>query len=116
FVEMVKARTADMVQGIAAPGTNERLLFARHVAETKGYDTRTDAARERLKQYLLDSLSRVLSEQASYAKMIESARMLGDPSEEFAERSRLFRNRGLSSDTSLMPNFAIERALAALKA
>jgi hypothetical protein len=116
FVEAVKARATDLVDGIAMPGNNERLLFARHAVETKGYDTKTEAARARLKQYLLDGLARVLSEQAGYAKMIESARLLGDPSEEFAERSRLFRNRGLSSDTSLMPNFAIERALASLKA
>jgi SAM-dependent methyltransferase len=116
FVEAVKARATDLIQGMATPGNNERLLFARHLIETKGYDTNSEAARARLKQYLLDSLTRVLGEQASYAKILESARMLGDASEEFAERSRLFRNRGLSLDTSLMPNFAIERALASLKA
>jgi SAM-dependent methyltransferase len=47
--------------------------------------------------------------------MLESARMLGDPSGEFAERSKLFRDRGLSSDTSLMPNFAIERSFGSMK-
>ena len=36
---------------------------------------------------------------------------LGDPSLEFAERSRLFRERGLASDTSVRVNFAIEEAL-----
>lgn len=116
FVEAIRMRASDLVQGIAVPGNNERLLFARHVADTKGYGTKTEAARERLKQYLLDRLARVLGEQASYARILESAHMLGDPTEEFAERSRLFRNRGLSSDTSLMPNFAIERSLALLKA
>jgi hypothetical protein len=116
FVKLVRTRATDLVQGIGAPGNNERLLFARHVAQTKGYGTQTEGARKRLKQYLLDRLAAVLDEQAGYAKMLESARMLGDPSDEFAERSRLFRNRGLSSDTSLMPNFAIERSLALLKA
>src|SRR6185503_13324950 len=95
-----------------APGNNERLLFARRLAETKGYDTKTDAARERLQQHLLESFARVLRENSSYARILESARMQGDASEEFAERSTLFRDRGLSSDTSLMPNFAIERSLA----
>jgi SAM-dependent methyltransferase len=116
FAEAIKARAGDLVQGIAAPDSNERLLFARHLVEMKGYEVKTEAARARLQQYLIDRLARVLNEQTGYAKILESARMLGDPSEEFAERSRLFRNRGLSSDTSLMPNFAIERALAALKA
>lgn len=116
FVELVRTRATDLVQGIGTPGNNERLLFARRVAQTKGYGTQTEAARKHLKQYLLDRLAAVLDEQAGYAKVLESARMLGDPTEEFAERSKLFRNRGLSSDTTLMPNFAIERSLALLKA
>jgi hypothetical protein len=115
FLEMIKGRADDFVQGIAAPGNNERLLFARRFFEAKGYNTKTVASRDRLKQYLLDSLARVLGENASYAKILESARMLGNSSEEFAERSKLFRDRGLSSDTSLMPNFAIERSLASMK-
>lgn len=115
FIEMVKGRADDFVQGIAAPGNNERLLFARRFFEAKGYNTKTAAARDRLKQYLLDSLNRVLSENAGYARILESARALGNPSEEFAERSKLFRDRGLSADTSLMPNFAIERSLASMK-
>jgi SAM-dependent methyltransferase len=116
FVEAIKGRADDLIQGLVAPGGNERLLFARHVAETKGYDLKSAAARPLLKQYLLGSLARVLNEQSGFARIMESARMQGDPSEEFAERSRLFRDRGLSSDTSLMPNFAIERALNSLKA
>jgi hypothetical protein len=35
---------------------------------------------------------------------------------EFVERSRLFRTRGLSLDASLIPNYSIEQALAAMKA
>jgi SAM-dependent methyltransferase len=116
FVEAIKGRADDLVQGISAPGNNERLLLARRLFEAKGYDVKTDASRERLKQHLLSGLARVLGEQASYGKMLESARMLGDPSEEFAQRSKLFRDRGLSSDTSLAPNFAIERSLASMKA
>jgi hypothetical protein len=115
FLEAIKARAGDLIQGIAAPGNNERLLFARRLLEAKGYDVKTEAAREGVKKHLLNGLARVLGEQAAYAKMLEAARMLGDPSEEFAERSKLFRDRGLSSDTSLMPNFAIERSLASMK-
>jgi hypothetical protein len=39
-----------------------------------------------------------------------------DPTTEFVKRSRLFRTRGLSLDTSLVANYAIEQALAAMKA
>jgi hypothetical protein len=116
FVDLIRARAADLVEGIRTPGNNERLLFARHVAESQGYDTKTEASCTRLKQHLMERLEHFLMEQATYAKLLESARSLGDSSEEFAERSKLFRNRGLSLDTSLMPNFAIDQALASLKA
>jgi SAM-dependent methyltransferase len=35
---------------------------------------------------------------------------------EFVARSRLFRTRGLSLDTSLIPNYSVQQALAAMKA
>jgi len=116
FLETIRGRADDLIRGASEPANNERLLFARRLAEVKGYDVKTPAGRERVKQHLLSGLARVLDEQASYGKMLESARMLGDPSGEFAERSKLFRDRGLSSDTSLMPNFAIERSLGSMKA
>jgi hypothetical protein len=40
----------------------------------------------------------------------------GDPITEFVQRSRLFRTRGLSLDTSLIPNYSVEQALASMKA
>lgn len=115
FLEAIKLRAGDLAQGMLAPESNERLLFARRVVEGKGYDLKGQSAREQLKLYLLASLARVLNEQASYAKLLESARTAGNSSEEFAARSKLFKDRGLSSDTSLMPNFAIERSLVAIK-
>lgn len=114
--KIISARAEDLAQALAAPGQNERLLFARRLVETKGLEVKSAAGRERVKQYLFDNLSRVISESESYAKMLESARLLGDASAEFVERSKLYSGRGLSSDTSLRPNFAIERALAKLKA
>lgn len=112
----IQSRADDLVQAMAAPTQNERLLFARRLAESKGYKLNNPPDRDRLKKYLLANLARVLNEHASYSKILESARLLGDPSEEFAERSKLFRDRGLSSDTSLPPNFALEKSLATMKA
>lgn len=113
---VLHARLEDLIKALAAPGSNERLLFARRVLNQKGHDVATAAGRASAKQYLLVSLARVLSEQASYARALVSARQLGDPSEEFAERSRLYRDRGLSLDTSLLPNFALEESLKAMLA
>src|SRR5439155_1348974 len=44
------------------------------------------------------------------------ARLERVPGAEFAERSRLYRARGLSSDTSLLPDYAVEQALRAMRA
>lgn len=116
FLDSIKARADDLIQAMASPSANERVLFARRVVEGKGFDPKTMTGRPRVKDYLLTSLVRVLKEQSGYAKILQSAQLLGDPSAEFAERSKLFSNRGLSSDTSLLPNFAIERALTSMKA
>ncbi|HEV2913922.1 MAG TPA: class I SAM-dependent methyltransferase [Pyrinomonadaceae bacterium] len=109
---LVEARAADLAKALAAPGNNERLLFARLLlAERKHLNPATAAGQARVKEYLLGALARVLNENAGYLSALESARLLGNPSEEFAERSRLYRARGLSSDTSILPNFAIEESL-----
>jgi hypothetical protein len=116
FIKTMQSRAEDLIQAISAPGKNERLLFARKLVEGKGHDLSTPQGRERGKQYLIANLARLLNERASYARVLESAKLLADPSAEFAERSKLYATRGLSSDTSLLPNFAIERALSSLKA
>ena len=112
----LQARVEDLIKALAAPGSNERLLFARRVLNQKGHDVATAAGRASAKKYFLESLARVLNEQASYARALQSARQLDDPSEEFAERSRLYHDRGLSLDTSLLPNFALEESLKAMLA
>jgi len=116
FLDSIKARADDLINAMTLPSANERVLFARRVVEGKGFDPKTLIGRTRVKDYLLASLIRVLKEQSGNAKILQSAQLLGDPSAEFAERSKLFSNRGLSSDTSLLPNFAIERALSSIKA
>ncbi len=114
-LERIKLRADDFIQGIATPGNNERLLFARRLITAKGYDLKSASGRAKVKDYLLSHLKRLLIEQVGYAKTLEAAQALGDPSAEFVERSKLYRERGLSSDTSLMPNYAIEKTLAAMK-
>jgi hypothetical protein len=116
MLEAFTLRANDLIKGIYTPGNNERLLFARRLVESKGYDLKNPATTTPLQQYLLKNFARMLNEQDSYAKTLNSARLLGDVSQEFAERSKLYRTRGLSSDTSLLPNFAIEKTLEEIKA
>jgi hypothetical protein len=104
-------RLDDLVAGISAPRANARLAFARSVAARKGIDPETAAGAEQLRRYLRDNLVRVAREVAIYDRAIESAAHASDPSVHFLERSTLFRNRGLSSDTSLFTDHAIDQAL-----
>ena len=108
---MIEGRIKDFVAGIASPGSNERLLFARQVFERQGIDPTTPTGRERVRRYLTDARKRTFSEEERYNRIVESAKARNGASAELAAYSTLFRNRGLSSDTSLLPNFAIEQAL-----
>ena len=56
-------------------------------------------------------LERTIGENKTHERLIRDAQALGDPSLQFAERSRIYRERGLSSDTSLRINFAVEEAV-----
>lgn len=113
--EIFQARVNDLAQGLAAPGTNERLLFLRRLTQQQGMNPNTPAGRGKLKEYLRENLLRIIRESESYTRILEAARLQGGASEEFIERSRLYRARGLSLDTSLMPNFAIEESLKAMQ-
>jgi hypothetical protein len=112
--EIVRGRIADLVAGIAAPGANERLQFARDLVQRHGIDPRAPSGKEQARLYLLGIMRRGVGEVEAYIRTIESARSLTDATAEFAARSTLFRARGLSSDTSIRPDFAIDQALEAI--
>lgn len=102
--EIVEGRIDDMVAGIAAPGANERLQFARQVVEHKGIDPTTATGRNQVRRFLSDSLERSLADTQDYLRIRQPVDGL-----------TLFRDRGLASDTSVLPDFGIERALEALR-
>lgn len=113
--EIFDARLNDLLRGLAAPGTNERLLFLRKLVTRANQQPGMAAGQAKLRTYVFDHLLRVLNEQESYRRAIEAARLQGGANDEFIERSKLYRTRGLSLDTTLAPNFAIEASLQALK-
>lgn len=112
---IIIGRIQDLAAAIASPGQNERVQFARAVVERNGLDPTTPEGRQATQLFLAESTQRVLREVDSYRRAIEAAK-LGDASAEFAERSTLYRERGLSSDTSLSPDYGIETALGEMKA
>jgi hypothetical protein len=114
-IELISARLDDLLTALAAPGNDERRLFARALLQRKGLRFATVAEREAARKYLLAAVIRVASEQEQIDQEL-GATSSGDPITEFVQRSRLFRTRGLSLDTSLIPNYSVEQALAAMKA
>ena len=99
-----------MVSGMAMPGANERLQFARTVVERAGINPSTAQGRVEARQYLVAIITRMLSERERYEQALKDRPL------DFAKQSTLFSIRGLSADTSLLPNFAIDRTLSAIEA
>ena len=114
--DLLLRRLDDLVAGIRSPGANDRLQFARHVVVGQGIDPATDAGSEQARVYLVKARERVIGELARYRRAAESARRPGDQSAELNTYSTMYRDRGLSSDTRLTADFALDKALEAIAA
>jgi hypothetical protein len=111
-----RASLDDLVTAIARPGTNERLRFARQVIKRHGINPATPAGQDQAREYLIEIRSRVIADNDRYRRASQSAAQLPDQAAKLNAYSTMFSDRGLSSDTSLRPGFAIETTLAAMKA
>jgi hypothetical protein len=114
-IDLISGRLDDLLEALAAPGTDERRLFARALLQRKGLRFATVADKEAARDYLLAAVMRVASEQEQIDQEL-GATSGGEPVAEFVRRSRLFRTRGLSLDTSLVSNYSVDQALTAMKA
>ena len=113
--QLILARIQDFAKAVLNPGRNERLQFAGAWLKEYGIDPSAPAADKRIIVVLLENIRRVLGEQRAYNRAIDSAKQAGDSGSLFVARSSLYRDRGLSLDTSFRPNYAIERSLAEIK-
>ena len=108
-------RAADLVNAVwAAAGTDARLQDVKRVLTARGHSLDTATGQRAAIQDLLASVARVREEAASLAEELEAQRRAKDSTAGFAERSRVFRNRGLSADSSVLTQFAVDRAVCAL--
>ena len=99
------SRVADLASAIENNSPDERVAFVRQYLKRK----RIAAAQRRA--YLQANLLRYLNEQRRYRAKLEEAAKSGDKSTVTAARGTLYATRGLSVDTSLLPNYAIEDTL-----
>ncbi|MDP9266909.1 MAG: class I SAM-dependent methyltransferase [Acidobacteriota bacterium] len=114
--QVIGYRTHDLVLAMAAPQGNERVDFMRRLIVAQGMSFATPQEKEKVAAYLLHSFDRARTEFSGYMEEVRKARETGDRDQELAVRARLFATRGVSLDTSWLPNLAIEDALRELMA
>jgi hypothetical protein len=96
-------RTDDLISALASPTANEGMQQARELLAQEGYTFRTAQQRARLKRHLLANLARMRDEFNSYRQVHKTAGL--------AERSHLYEERGISLDSNLWPDYALDRTL-----
>jgi hypothetical protein len=117
--DVLIGRLNDLVEGMAspgAPGANDRLRFARQVIERHGIDPTTEAGKEQARVYLVQARERVIAENSRQTRTAQSATRLTDRGAKLAAYATLYADRGLSSDTSLSADFALDHAFEKIKA
>jgi len=91
-------RANDLIAALAAPNAPEGIADMRRFVENKGFSLKTRAERARLKKYLLENLARLRDEFLKYRAQAKDER-----------RFQLFQDRGISLDTNLWPDYALDR-------
>lgn len=108
LVPAARARARALADAVAQPQDRERLRFARE------FLSRRQVGGGSIEGLLEANLRRFASEQRAYEEKLEAAGKRGDAGELLFTRSTLYQQRGLSVDTSLLPNYAIEDTLRAM--
>src|SRR5260370_4706391 len=102
------ARIHALAMALPNAARNERVRFVRDFLARKGIP------KDSVETFFTQNLRRFIAEQADYQKKLKDAENAADPAEVYLARGTLFATRGLSVDTSLLPNFAVEETLRAM--
>jgi hypothetical protein len=111
---LISRRTGDFISSLGSADSDERIAFAREVLRRQGYGFDTVEERARLERHLLAEVERVIAERQKYM-LREEEFQRGDVVGQIMAYSTLFRDRGLSLDTSILPAFVIEQALETIR-
>ncbi|MBI4473557.1 MAG: class I SAM-dependent methyltransferase [Acidobacteria bacterium] len=111
---LISRRIRDFISALESADSNERSVFARRLLRSQGYGFDTIQGRARLERHLQAEVERVLAERQEYA-LREEGFAPGDVIGQIMVESTLFRDRGLSLDTSILSSFAIEQALETMR-
>jgi SAM-dependent methyltransferase len=108
---LVQSRLDDLLQGLRSPAKNERLIFLRKLIRRREMDPDAPAGYEKTRAFILENLRRVVREQNTFRKEFDEADRDTTQESKLSKRSHLFRERGISIDTTLLSSFGIEGAL-----
>jgi hypothetical protein len=114
----LRGRVNDLVTALRNPGENERLIFLNGLLRDEGVDPGEPGGTG---VFIYNNLKRVIQEMTALAKRSEEAKSLrhadGTPDSAaiFKWRPGLLRDRGVSLDTGIFPDFSLEQALRDLK-
>jgi len=100
-----RARVHALEAALPNGAHNERLRFVSEFLARKGI------ARPSAEAKLQENLRRMIAEQRSYQEKLKESEGASDPAAKLLARGTLFQERGLSADTSLLPNYALEDTL-----
>ena len=116
LAQVADRRLDDLLERLARPGSNTRLRWAGELLRSRGIDPGAPDGRARVRTFLTGIGSRMVADNARYDRALEAARATGDPVAWIAATASLYRDRGLSSDTSMLSSFAIDATLERLVA
>jgi len=105
-----RARVKALIAALEAVSRSERVQFVRQFLTRKGI------ASHRIETFLTENLERFANEQRGYEEKLDEAGKAADQMEVLLTRGTLYQSRGLSVDTSLLPNYALENTLQSLVA
>jgi hypothetical protein len=100
-----RARIHALVVALDRAARNERVEFIREFLNKQMIPPAV------FDDYLAGNLVRFAQEQRAYQRTLDEASKSSDANEVMSVRGSLYKERGLSADTSLLPNFAVEETL-----
>jgi len=90
-------RANDLIAALGKPNAPEGIAEMRRFVEKQGFSLKTQPERAKLKKYLLENLARLRDEFLKYRAQTKDER-----------RFQLFQDRGISLDTNLWPDYALD--------
>jgi SAM-dependent methyltransferase len=108
---VVQTRVTDLLEALRNPGNNERLIFLRNTLRSRGIHPESSAGVATTKTFILENLRRVVQEQNTIREQFDEAGSERNQEAGLSKRSRVFRDRGISVDTTILSSFGIEGAL-----